>query len=517
MDYERIVPVWELTGICDMGCKHCSASYKRALPDELNTKEALELCDEIADIGIRALVLSGGEAILRKDWKLVVDRLISKGLNVGLFTNGWYLNKEEKVDEIINTGVSRFGISIDGMEGTHDFIRKEGSFQRIMTALDIIKKKDANVVIATTITKKNLYELEMMKEKLKEKGIKEWQLQLGLPMGNFKSHRELVIEPEEMNIVIDFANKACKEDNEMIIYLGDCFGYYNLKRAEIEKLIYKKRFSMEISEKELYWRGCGAGRDTFGILPNGDVVGCVALRDSNEGFIAGNIRERSLKDILEARESFKILKDTKKSSLKGTCKKCRYGDDCLGGCPNPRILIEGDFYAENRYCTYNIDLKKAEKRISQSNSFEELFSNGKIFVDKKNYQIAELLIARAISLKKDIKSLELYSDIHYNLKNYMQTIETCEEILIMEPDNINAYKNMGLSYSKLGDEEKWLEFLRRSVELTDTDYMLPYLELAATLVDYNRIDEAVEILEEGRKRSDKFKEESQELYEQLCD
>lgn len=137
-----------------MGCKHCSASYKRALPDELNTKEALELCDEIADIGIRALVLSGGEAILRKDWKLVVDRLISKGLNVGLFTNGWYLNKEEKVDEIINTGVSRFGISIDGMEGTHDFIRKEGSFQRIMTALDIIKKKDANVVIATTITKK---------------------------------------------------------------------------------------------------------------------------------------------------------------------------------------------------------------------------------------------------------------------------------------------------------------------------------------------------------------------------
>ena len=58
------------------------------------------------------------------------------------------------------------------MEEIHDFIRKKSSFQRIMTALDIIKKKDISVVIATTITKKNLYELEMMKEKLKEKELK---------------------------------------------------------------------------------------------------------------------------------------------------------------------------------------------------------------------------------------------------------------------------------------------------------------------------------------------------------
>lgn len=96
-----------------------------------------------------------------------------------------------------------------------------------------------------------------------------------------------------------------------------------------------------------------------------------------------------------------------------------------------------------------------------------------------------------------------------------ETIETCEEILKMEPGNINAYKNMGLSYCKFGDEEKGIQCLRNSVELTNIDYMLPYHELAATLVDYNRIEEAVDVLEDGRKRSDKFKEESQELYEQL--
>jgi len=172
MDYKKIAPVWEITGICDMGCKHCGSSYQKALPDELNTNEALVLCDEITNIGIEKIVLSGGEAILRRDWKLIVNRLISKGLMVGLFTNGWALNKEEKIDEIINIGISRIGISLDGMEETHDYIRKKDSFQRIMTALDIIKEKDISVVIATTITKKNLYELEMMKEKLKEKELK---------------------------------------------------------------------------------------------------------------------------------------------------------------------------------------------------------------------------------------------------------------------------------------------------------------------------------------------------------
>lgn len=39
--------VWEITMGCNMRCKHCGSSCAEALPDELNTSEALEVCDQL--------------------------------------------------------------------------------------------------------------------------------------------------------------------------------------------------------------------------------------------------------------------------------------------------------------------------------------------------------------------------------------------------------------------------------------------------------------------------------------
>ena len=40
--------VWEITMGCNMRCKHCGSSCAEALPDELNTSEALEVCDQLS-------------------------------------------------------------------------------------------------------------------------------------------------------------------------------------------------------------------------------------------------------------------------------------------------------------------------------------------------------------------------------------------------------------------------------------------------------------------------------------
>ncbi|PRX18132.1 radical SAM protein with 4Fe4S-binding SPASM domain [Orenia metallireducens] len=516
MDYKRVLAVWEITGICDMGCKHCGSSYKKALADELSTEEALKLCDELAKMGLERIVISGGEAIQRRDWKLIVNRLKDKGLTVGLLTNAWSLDNEMRVDEIIGAGVSRFGISLDGLEETHDFMRKEGSFQKIMRALDLLRERDKSVVIATTITKKNLNELEQMKVLLKENDVKEWQLQLGLPMGNFKSLDSLVIDPAQMKEVIDFANRVSKEEDNMIVYLGDCFGYYSFQRLEVDKINYKKLYNKDLEENNFLWRGCAAGRETFAILPNGDIMGCVTFREKNKEFIEGNIRKRPLKDILEDPDSFKWINKINKKDLKGLCAKCQYGDECLGGCPNPRVLIEGDVYSENKYCTYNVDMKEIEGKIDKVDDFEDLYMKGRILFEKGNFQVAEILLAKALRIdRNNMEALNLYSQTHFMLKNYSQAIEVSKLILEKDANNIEAHREIGLSLCKLKNEEEGIEFLKKSIELTDTDYMAPYHDLAETLVEYNKIKEAINVLVEGRNKSEEFKKESQELYEQL--
>ena len=49
--------VWEITMGCNMRCKHCGSSCAEALPDELITSEALEVCDQLKDLGLNMSTL----------------------------------------------------------------------------------------------------------------------------------------------------------------------------------------------------------------------------------------------------------------------------------------------------------------------------------------------------------------------------------------------------------------------------------------------------------------------------
>ena len=63
--------VWEITLACNMRCIHCgsSASPLTKRLDELSTQEALDVINQLQEIGVQRVVLSGGEPFLRKDWE----------------------------------------------------------------------------------------------------------------------------------------------------------------------------------------------------------------------------------------------------------------------------------------------------------------------------------------------------------------------------------------------------------------------------------------------------------------
>ena len=151
------------------------------------------------------------------------------------------------LDEIIAAGVGTIAISIDGLENTHDYIRKKGSYQKIINALKLLKARKAYVGAITTINKLNISELGDLKEVLVANGVDIWQLQFALPMGNFSTSRDLAIEPEQINDIIDFAYDVYKE-GKIEIHLADCLGYYNLKEVEIRQYSIKDRnYDSEIS------------------------------------------------------------------------------------------------------------------------------------------------------------------------------------------------------------------------------------------------------------------------------
>jgi MoaA/NifB/PqqE/SkfB family radical SAM enzyme len=186
-----VTAVWEITMGCNMRCKHCGSSCHEPLPGELTTDEALNLCDAIGELGMQWITLSGGEPTTRKDWDLIAGRLAQNGVVPNLITNGWLFD-EEILNKAIHAGVETIAFSIDGLQKTHDFIRREGSYQRTMRAIELCRGKNINAAVITTISKMNLSELMELKQELVKREVGTWQVQLGFPMGNMAEHRDAV-------------------------------------------------------------------------------------------------------------------------------------------------------------------------------------------------------------------------------------------------------------------------------------------------------------------------------------
>lgn len=276
---------WELTMGCNMRCKHCGSSCRDRLEGELTTDEALRLCDSIAENGIKYITLTGGEPTTRKDWWIIASKLNSYGIQVNMVSNAWLIN-DDIAHKAKDAGVYNIALSLDGLQKTHDYMRREGAFDHVMQAIDVLKEYGLNASVITTINKQNIGELKQLKEILINKRVDAWQIQYALPMGEFhKRKKELMIIPEQINDIIDF---AYQNKDEIRIFLGDCIGYYTKKEMAVKENMF---------EYGRCWRGCPAGKYAVGILQNGDIVGCVSIRD--KAFVEGNIKEQSLKDIWE--------------------------------------------------------------------------------------------------------------------------------------------------------------------------------------------------------------------------
>jgi radical SAM protein with 4Fe4S-binding SPASM domain len=503
--YKPVAAVWEITMDCNMRCKHCGSSCSGPLPDELTTEEALEVCDSLGRLGLQRITLSGGEPFTRDDWHLIVARLSKNQVITNILSNGWFIDREI-AKKAGDAGAVNIGISLDGVEETHDYIRKKGSYARIMNALDVLREQDMSTAIATSIHKKNIHELPEIKEVLIEKGVKNWQLQAAMPMGNLLNHMDWIPGPEDVDRIIDFAYDAMKE-GRIRVHLSDDVGYFNLKEIEVRKSTQRSELFTGI------WDGCPAGTRALGIRCNGDILGCLSIRD--DSYIEGNVREIPLEKIWNNPDGFAWFRSLSKNKLSGFCKICQYGNYCLGGCSSNK-LTRYDTMTENQFCAYWAAAHQEKQKAAQITDVDLLTSKGRELAQNEDYQSAEIYLSRALEMKPgDTELLNLLGYAHYFLENYPEC-ETCNR-RALETDTDNAYslKGLGLALSKQGRVDEGIKLLKKAVEHCNENFMDPYHDLAVTLMENNRPAEALTVLEEGRNRSPAFKNRSEKFYRQL--
>jgi AdoMet-dependent heme synthase len=346
---------WEITRRCNLRCVHCRSASEMEMkghPD-FSTEEAYRVLDDIVSYAQPVVVLSGGEPLTRKDVFDIAQYGTGKGLRMCLATNGTLVT-DDICEKIKASGIRIVSLSLDGAdEAVHDDFRSEkGAFAGTINAARLFKKHGIEFIINSSFTKRNQEQIPLVYKLAKELGATAWYMFMIVPTGRGEEIMNELISKEDYDKILDWHYDMEKEEDLLLVRPTCAPHYYRvtLQRAKEDGEKFKKR-TLKFSTGGS--KGCLAGQLICLIDVDGNVLPCSYFNLS-----AGNVREKSFKEIWEGSELFKDLRDFKK--YKGRCGSCEFVNVC-GGCRARAYSVYGDYLEEEPFCSYKPKRLEREK------------------------------------------------------------------------------------------------------------------------------------------------------------
>ena len=102
--------------------------------------------------------ITGGDPILHPDFWPLLELLAIKRIPFTLMGNPFHLT-DEVCQRLKLLGCEKYQLSIDGLEQTHDWFRKPGSFQTTLEKIATINRAGIRSVVMTTVSGTNIHEV----------------------------------------------------------------------------------------------------------------------------------------------------------------------------------------------------------------------------------------------------------------------------------------------------------------------------------------------------------------------
>ncbi|MFA5365472.1 MAG: radical SAM protein [Candidatus Bathyarchaeia archaeon] len=340
------------TKACNLKCLHCHADAREPFPNELSLKESIKAIDELANLGTEALIFSGGEPLLRKDFVLkLAEYCVDVGIVPAMLTNGVLINHKVAF-ELKDAGIMAVGIPIDSTDpAVHDRLRNvAGTFEKGLRGIRACIDVDLEVVVTTMALRSNFAQIPKMIDFVTGIGVDQVAIYDLVPNGRGKEMVDEMMLQEQRVQVIRYLQRVQEEKEMVFVFSGG-----NPLFPEIASTMHKTRGTKpaDLLLKQFWVHepvGCHAGINYLSLRPNGDVYPCPFLQIK-----VGNIREQSLADMWYGSELLKTLRN--RSLLKGKCGECEYKQTC-GGCRGRAYTCNGDVFAEDPVCLRDLMLEE---------------------------------------------------------------------------------------------------------------------------------------------------------------
>jgi radical SAM protein with 4Fe4S-binding SPASM domain len=339
-----LIVSFAVTKACNLRCLHCHVDAKEAFNNELGLQESMRAIAEMAALGTEALIISGGEPLLRKEFVKDLARYCADlGIIPAMLSNGVLLN-HRVAHELKDAGLMAVGIPIDSVyPESHDRLRNvTGSFDKAVRAIKACLDTKLEVIVTTMALKDTFDELQKRIDFIANLGVDQVAVYDLVPVGRGKNVIDLAMTNQQRISLVQRLERM-QENDEMVFSMSGGQPLYPEIASQMHKTRATKAKGLLLKE---FWVqasvGCHAGIMYFSLRPNGDVYPCTFLP-----ITVGNIRERSLIDIWRNSPILKELRN--RELLKGDCGECNYKNTC-GGCRGRAYACHGDYLATDPIC-----------------------------------------------------------------------------------------------------------------------------------------------------------------------
>lgn len=313
---------YAITDGCNLRCPYCYASSEKCLPGELDTAESLELVSQIAELGARTIVFTGGEPMLRKDLFQVVEHACALGLKANIITNATMIRSAQTARRFAEL-FGQVTVSLDGgTAATHDRTRGKGSFAKTRKAIELLNAAGVQPAINHIVTSENVDELE-----------------------DFASFLE----------GIEILSVRLMNHNDLGRGVGDAYDFGWSDHLRVQQLVWTSPVAGKLKPdgprpvSPCSVKGnCGMGGNEIYIDSVGDVYPCKLITDREVH--AGNVRRQRLSEIFAG----PVLGAMRRSTVYGgefhaDCAKCYIKANCGGGCRAAHMSESGDPRSNSRH------------------------------------------------------------------------------------------------------------------------------------------------------------------------
>jgi Fe-coproporphyrin III synthase len=345
------VVIWNLVRRCNLACMHCySISADIDFPGELTTDEVFAVMEDLKAAGVPALILSGGEPLLRKNFFEIATRAKELGFFTALSTNGTLIDLP-LAGRIAASRFDYVGISLDGLRETHDkFRRKQGAFDAALNGLRLCRDMGVRVGLRFTLTQGNAPELPALLDLAEDERIDRFYLShlnyAGRGNVNRKQDAALLTARAAMDLLFEKALHYAQRgvDKEIVTGNNDADGVYLLHWARRHVPGFNEP---HLRAKLAEWGGNASGVNVANIDNLGNVHPDTMWWDCT----LGNVKSRPFGAIwADTRHPIMAGLKARPRQLKGRCARCAYFDVCGGNTRVRAMKVNGDPWGEDPAC-----------------------------------------------------------------------------------------------------------------------------------------------------------------------